>query len=406
MESKYAHETTLTHTTTTGSLVLCLSDGGQVALAFQCGALCALRELGLLRQCRILAASGSGNTLLTALVHCLTRPNDVWGTWGVNVSASAIEVAGGGAEDNDETSMSRTATTASEEEARLLSTPPKIARSDAWFDQFLPRMRRYCCANIEQTMFWERVFSSPWRWLADDVTREYVRAVHAIVGRSSSPPSPSALQMSETNQAPRLLWNTTSTDGKQLITYTNSAKVPAETREWNVSIDVAATLPESNASMPLVWGGSCSATRLDPLALRTASLYAIQCKATARACLLLLDGFSNSQLAASSLSAGETVAVGDQISAVGQPWTTSDTERLLAYRQRVVQLYRHDALPRLARSQIPVLLRSHEGLVGMTNNDFNLLVNAGYQLAYCAFDPEQATTAQDDHAWMHGCPFP
>ena len=40
------------------SWVVALSDGGQVAQAFQCGALLALRALGLLRDARVLTASG------------------------------------------------------------------------------------------------------------------------------------------------------------------------------------------------------------------------------------------------------------------------------------------------------------------------------------------------------------
>ena len=68
-----------------GGYALCVSDGGIAACAFQAGAILALWDRGLLRDSRIVSASGSGISLVTMLLQatCTQKEQDPWSRYGL-----------------------------------------------------------------------------------------------------------------------------------------------------------------------------------------------------------------------------------------------------------------------------------------------------------------------------------
>jgi len=177
-----------------------------------------------------------------------------------------------------------------------------------------------------------------------------------------------------------------------------------------VAWDFEAPVIESTASivLPAAFGGSYghdrvprAATRLDPLGLRGAQVYAMRRKLAARKTewkeskqtavatdrLLMLDGFTKCHSWSKSTSVERLATRRTLSDLVLRPDGTC--EDLRSYKQQVVSLARAidelDLLPEAWRADLQRVSSYDWRLTSLSEKDFDMLVRTGYACAYAAY---------------------
>lgn len=195
--------------------ILCISDGGKPALAFQTGAMLALYEMDLLRDLTVFCGSGSGNLFLGLLFDSFGIPAHGWSEWtekctnrhGGDPSFVSVDLKDSSSSSLKLSRLGRLSKEVKREynsyedpdnphAKHLLSRADIDAPSpflptavedkaelnpDPLHTVFLERIRQYCTTNLELRMLWYRFAKPPWYWFNPSGSRDYSCSTLALV---------------------------------------------------------------------------------------------------------------------------------------------------------------------------------------------------------------------------------
>lgn len=137
-------------------LLISLAGHNKVSMAFHAGALCALRDLGLLQRAKILCGSGTGNWVLGFLMHALQLSVSYIMDYGPNEWRMHGEL---GQIDRCANFTRAWIWLTSPAPVRFANTDVK----DGFVDFFLRPLLRFCETGVSGACMWQRVLH-PWRY--------------------------------------------------------------------------------------------------------------------------------------------------------------------------------------------------------------------------------------------------